>query len=370
LKSKISNFQTFQTPGAHKNLLVIDITLGCPAPWTRIENHCYKVSDDVPLATWAEAKSVCEQVQGSQLVTLMTPTQFTALESLSPHGWIGLNSIGSLLNGPLVYSNIDGSPVVYTPWSSQIANPTNNTNCVATVNWLPRGIAAYDCDEKRSFACMLPLLPLENLIPSDCIKPPHDNGCRVWGTAWKSSCFYMGNEPSATLGARRFVSFDEARTFCQEQYNADLATINTAEQQDFLTSVLGLWAADYWIGLRGNGNPWNAFKTWVTGTSVTITNWGHGQPNPSQPTDGCVALHGIRSDLNLPGDWYVESCDVLKFALCEGPREGYTPPTIQTTAYPTGCPMGWNSTNESQNCYKVVYSCDKVNPCMHTQSAS
>jgi hypothetical protein len=336
--------------------LILDISLGCPNKWDLIGDYCYQRDDTVRVvANWTEAQAVC-RAQGARLVKLVSEEQAKAIEHLTANGWIGLNSVSRSVD-PRIYVNDDESPVLYTPWTTQITgNSASNTNCVATVNSL--GIAAYDCAEIRPFTCMLDPSPVK-LNPPDCVKPPHDDGCRIWGNAWHDSCFYFGNQPNAPLGTRKLVTFEEARIFCQVQYNADLAVINTAEQQEFITSAIGIWSGDYWVGLKGKDNPWNAFKTWVTGDNVTFTNWGHGEPQPSQIAGGCTALHGVRSELNLPGDWYVNACNSKKFALCEGPRTGYFPQTVGTTPSPTGCPKGWDSISNSP-CYKVRYEKSSV----------
>jgi Lectin C-type domain len=339
------------------SLVVSDITLGCPGGWEKIGDYCYQQNDNGSVvSTWAEANAKCI-ARGAQLVKLISAEQTNAIKQSTRNGWIGLNSIANP-GDPRIYSYPDQTPVLYTPWDTQISrNAFNNTNCVATVaSALAKvQIAAYDCEERRSFTCMLPLIQLE-LIPSDCVKPPHDNGCREWGNAWRDSCFYMGNEPNAPAGSRKFVNFEEARSFCRLHYNADLASIDTLDQQDFLTSIIGVWAADYWVGLKGREEPWAAFKTWVTGQSVSITNWAHGQPHPDRVAAGCVALHGGQSEANLPGDWYVDDCGEKKFALCEGPRQGYTRPTVGPTTFPSGCPRGWNSSAQSLNCYIVCHN--------------
>ena len=88
---------------------------------------------------------------------------------------------------------------------------------------------------------------------------------------------------------------------------------------------------------------------------MTIANWAHGQPfHLAAEGLGCAAAHGSRSELNLPGQWYIAPCGQKKFALCEAPREGYTAPTLPSTPFPTGCPAGWSTPDgTSRNCFKV-----------------
>ena len=167
----------------------------------------------------------------------------------------------------------------------------------------------------------------------------------------------MGNDPTTTFGTRPFETFDGARILCQEHHGADLIVINDSEEQEFLTGLFANWAADSWIGIKQQNELWDSFGSWVNGDPVTVTNWGKDEPQALQGRTGCVALHSFRTEDNLPGDWYVAKCEDLKFAVCEGPREGW--PTAATTvvaptAVPEGCPKDWTaSVSPSKNCYRV-----------------
>ncbi|OQV13092.1 C-type mannose receptor 2 [Hypsibius exemplaris] len=334
--------------------LQMNVTLGCPGNWTQVDDFCYY--RNAVVSTWGDARSYC-QSHGSKLAKLLSAGQMSAIKAVTGDGWIGLNSLerpgGVTEDGrSRQFFNDDGSRVLYTPWLNQIAHPNaaqKDFNCVAVSR---SGIVAYDCNEKKTSTCMLPLIPLENL-PSECMLPPHDPGCRKWGVAWRGSCLYMGNEPGAPLGLRKYVNFEEAERFCQQHYQARLVTINSESKQEFITSMLAEWAADYWIGLRGGAN---AYLYWQTGETVANVNWGHGEPNVQLGGTSCVAVHGARTELNLPGDWFLSSCDAQKFALCEAPREGYVPPTVGPTVYASGCPRGFTTVAGSPNCYKGFYA--------------
>jgi Lectin C-type domain len=266
--------------------------------------------------------------------------------------WIGLNSLISPEN-PRVFNNSDGSLVTYTPWiGPQLTNRSGDIDCVFAKG---QSIQAVSCSDKRPYVCMAPLQPMEQ-NPSDCIKAIQDPGCRLWGHGRGKKCYYFGNDPSSTFGTRQFETFEGARSLCRRHFDADLIVINDAEEQEFLTGLFGSWAADSWIGLKEEKGQWNSFSKWINGDEVALTNWGKGQPQIRSGKMGCVALHSTRTEENLPGDWYVAKCEDPKFAICEGPREGWTATTKPSSGVLEGCPKNWIAAPEgSRNCYKVCF---------------
>ena len=189
----------------------------------------------------------------------------------------------------------------------------------------------------------------------DTLPVPHSEGCDRWGIGSGQSCYYFGHNPSAIYGDRPVNTFDNARAFCQQKYpTSDLVKINSALEQTFVSSLIAGYASDYWIGLREDIDVWNAFKKWIDGSTVTTVKWAYGEPKAGQA--GCVALQGSYNEERFPGDWYVDRCDAVKFALCEAPRRGVPPTRPPTTPGPNanGCPLGWSAGSASSTrCYKA-----------------
>lgn len=58
--------------------------------------------------------------------------------------------------------------------------------------------------------------------------------------------------------------------------------------------ILGIFAADYWIGLKERDDPWDSVTEWVDGSDVVVSNWAGGEPKPG--ILGCVAAQGTFSE--------------------------------------------------------------------------
>uniref|UniRef100_A0A914CGQ7 C-type lectin domain-containing protein n=1 Tax=Acrobeloides nanus TaxID=290746 RepID=A0A914CGQ7_9BILA len=99
-------------------------------------------------------------------------------------------------------------------------------------------------------------------------------------------------------------------------------------------------ASSYWIGgtTLYMPNQW----LWSDGSNSTYVNWAAGQPSS---TSGCITPH-------IPnGLWYSESCETLKYYICE------IQPSSSATTYPTrppyssACPPGWLYMEFPGKCY-------------------
>ncbi|XP_055351238.1 uncharacterized protein LOC129597631 [Paramacrobiotus metropolitanus] len=339
-----------QTITSTTTALPFDFTYGCPKGWHHQGTSCFR--RNVTAVSWTVASETCRKEQ-AHLAAIASQTQLQQMKEMLRDAWIGLNSRAQPVD-PRIYRNDDGSPVLYTPWNDQIARPgkpnPTDVDCVAVTGTT---IDSYSCGTQRPFVCMLPEVKTE-LLPPECITPPHDTGCRRWGYGYKESCLYMGNDASNPSGQREPLTFEDARAMCRKHFDADLVIINNADKQEFIAHLIGQWSSDYWIGLKEEEMPWDAFKKWVTGENVAYTNWAHSEPHVSQGNRGCVALVAARGDLHNPGEWYVNPCSSYKFALCEGRREGWTPPTPAPTAFVSGCPKDWRTPDTvSRSCYKL-----------------
>ncbi|OWA50804.1 putative C-type mannose receptor 2, partial [Hypsibius exemplaris] len=332
-------------------ILPINVTYGCPTGWTENHDLCYRYVQ-TPV-TWEDASFDCHATERAVLATYHSELQL--LTAGLNNYWVGLNSRRSPEH-PRIYENTDESPVTYTPWVGvQYANRTGDMDCVATSDGTFRVVS---CGEKRPYACMIPLQPMEQI--TDCVKPVMDPGCKLWGHGHNGKCYYMGHDPRTTFGTRNFETFDGARELCRKHFDADLVVVEDAEEQRFLTVLFAGWAADSWIGLREQEGQWSSFSRWTNGAPVTVTNWAYTEPRQlaDGATDRCVALHSLRSGRYLPGDWYTARCTDLKFAVCEGDREGWATTVAPSTAATlAACPLGWKSAAApSQNCYKAYYA--------------
>ncbi|OQV22957.1 C-type mannose receptor 2 [Hypsibius exemplaris] len=334
----------------------------CLAPFSSIADQCVYLNDTA--VSWEDAQDSCHQI-GGDLLSIHSAMQYENIGSRIHGSWVGLNSINDPMN-PRVFSWSDGSPVSFTPWdisagSNALYGDTSifgQANCVVTQR---TGYVVYTCEEEKPFACSsTKLSPTEG---PDVITIPHDEGCNRWGIGHDRSCYYFGQTATGT-GTRPPLNFEEAQTFCRTSYpGSRLLQVDSAREESFISRIIAQFGSDYWIGLKEERNPWDAFKFWLDGTRVLYTKWADGEPHVGpNGALGCVALQGSYNQGRYPGDWYVASCDLVKYALCEAPRAGVLPTRPTTTPGPNrnGCPTGWVqpttlSGAPSNRCFKAFF---------------
>ncbi|KAK1792592.1 hypothetical protein P4O66_012527 [Electrophorus voltai] len=99
-------------------------------------------------------------------------------------------------------------------------------------------------------------------------------------------------------------SWSESRQDCREK-RADLVTINSKEEQEFIHKILGSLSA--WIGLTDSERE-GTWK-WVDGTALTTKYWGSGEPNSRAGDEDCVMLND--------GKWADYPCSSYFIWICE-----------------------------------------------------
>nr|XP_024646191.1 C-type lectin domain family 17, member A [Macaca nemestrina] len=100
-------------------------------------------------------------------------------------------------------------------------------------------------------------------------------------------------------------SWDEARTFCQENYS-HLVIINSFAEHNFVAKAHGSPRV-HWLGLndRGQEGDWR----WLDGSPVTLSFWEPEEPNNIHNED-CAAM-------NKDGTWNDLSCYKTTYWICE-----------------------------------------------------
>ena len=135
------------------------------------------------------------------------------------------------------------------------------------------------------------------------------------------------------------MDFDTARTTCVCAEGAELATVDSAELNTFLTSSVQDKA---WIG--GNDLLQEGSFSWADGTAWSYNNWRSNAPNNGNANSeqDCVVL---RTD----GEWDDVSCDTTRNFVCQKPAAGQ--PSLVTNKA-CSCEAGWTASYDTGFCYK------------------
>ena len=106
-------------------------------------------------------------------------------------------------------------------------------------------------------------------------------------------------------------NWEDARTDCKNA-NADLVTVNSATEQNYLIDLIkaeGNTSASYWIGYHDKVTE-GTFK-WVTGGS-SFTNWDIGESTDSSGLEDCTVI-----DPSVTYKWKDSYCNATVSYICE-----------------------------------------------------
>jgi len=161
--------------------------------------------------------------------------------------------------------------------------------------------------------------------------------CRDGWQSFGSKCYRFSNET---------VTWNQARAGCVAM-GGILATVNSQQMNDFVTSAAAGMQHSMWIGMHCL--RLNNYFEWISGEPVLFTNWNRREPNAFSADENCVEIYywnGLWNDnpCGGTGGWSVHGY------VCEHEKEEIpdraTPPPDST------CPMGWMGYR--WKCYTVV----------------
>ena len=147
-------------------------------------------------------------------------------------------------------------------------------------------------------------------------------GC---GNKWKrfgNSC-YLFVKPDSSNYEQERSNWKTARSHCLKEM-ADLVSLTTQEEVDFVYNHTKNMAYDFWIGLTyetqvQKSTPW----VWSNGDRLNITQWDTGEPNN---LGGEHCTHIIKKTKR----WNNRECNTDLAWICEKTKSS------NTTAKPTG----------------------------------
>jgi cysteine-rich repeat protein len=296
--------------------------------------------------SWTNAQTACASLAGGQyrLVTIDNLTEDTNVAAFSgSNKWIGYND--RTTENTFVWDGIAPSGAYV---NASFTNNNGTRDCTrqnTALTW-----TVQTCGNNNVFVCE-DVTRCGNGIVSgtetcDDGNTTNNDGCSSTcqveypytcsNTTFPGTCTAAtncANSRSSGLGSSEYVycgvttrTWDQARTTCQGFGTGwDLAQISSETEN---TMIYNMWASD---GTRGtsmfhacrditaDGSALNTWQ-WVTdnsscrGSGAVYQNWGPGEPNNGNPTQGCGSFW-----TGVPYQWDDLQCTATVPFICEGP---------------------------------------------------
>ncbi|XP_068430349.1 uncharacterized protein [Clinocottus analis] len=297
----------------------------CPQGWRERESTCYFFSTDVK--PWLEANAFCLS-QTADLMSIQDVHERSWLRTQigSEIYWIGLNDVAA--EG--VYEWSDGSPFIPYIQYWQPGQPDNwgeepGEDCGQVLGSSAGQWNDESCGVPRKYICKHP-----NPNPG-----PQCDSLNGW-RQFNSNCY--------KLKADVRKSWTGARADCVQE-GGDLASILSAEEEQFVTGRLDPSWIDLWIGLSTlkcnkiscQVEAGNAVYSWSDALALGYTNWAADEPSGDTQAGLCSAI--MKDSSGEFGKWKSHVCRYERPYMCKRPLN-------------TICPPGWLSFAGS--CYWTV----------------
>ncbi|CAL9682123.1 unnamed protein product [Knipowitschia caucasica] len=294
----------------------------CRSGWREHESKCYFFSTDVK--TWDEANVFCERQQ-SHLTSVQDIHEQLWLRTQvgTEIFWMGLTD--QITEG--VWEWTDGTTYLeyFSHWMSGQPDNWEDEDCGQILGGSFGRWNDEDCAVKRKFICKY---IEENPVPR----------CDVasgWFT-FGSNCY--------KLKADTKKSWSEARHDCLQE-GADLVSIMSQEEEQYIVGRLDPSHTDLWIGLTTlkcnkiscQVEAGNTQFFWSDAQTLGFVNWGQNEPAPDGQVGSSAAI--IKDSSAQYGKWRSHVCRYERPYMCKKPLN-------------TLCPSGWQSFNGS--CYWFV----------------
>lgn len=131
-----------------------------------------------------------------------------------------------------------------------------------------------------------------------------DERCEDGWNFYGGNCYFREDRKTAR------TSWEKAQKICETK-QANLVTVNDANEQKFLDGILGKRGS--WCGLNNKDNQ-NELK-WVSGEKSDYTNWAPNQPSKSKKKR-CVHIQ-VASENHK---WEMQKCAMKARFTCEKGR--------------------------------------------------
>lgn len=127
----------------------------------------------------------------------------------------------------------------------------------------------------------------------------------VW-TKFEDYCYHVSGEE---------MTEEQAQQYCDQKMDANLAKINSQEENNFVLDLANKHASSakqVWIGLKWKNDPKNYY--WYDNSVPTFTNWAPGEPS-GKVKEPCVLMLIGQYDM-LP----VRAAGYWNDVLCDAPH--------------------------------------------------
>lgn len=298
--------------------------LDCPDGWVNgREEGCFGFFNFNINVTWLEAQLICE-FHDAYLAEPKTVDQMAFLSGLASleeaftgiHSWwIGLTDLGH--EGVWLWSHTN--EVVTTSFWAK-GSPNNRTHNSMDCGYIDHkhGVLGWrdiDCDENQGHGgsiapvcqkgeVVTQTTPGVQTTTTDVSTTPTEPqtttfaGCPFGWMEFEGSCFIV---PKATLNVY------EARAYCNI-YDSELASIHSAEENSFVTSLANTIGSDsyFWLG----GSDWKSEGNWIwtDGSAWDYEAWYSGEGFSG--LDDCV---GLKPSYN---GWFDLVCSTVVHFVC------------------------------------------------------
>ena len=207
--------------------------------------------------------------------------------------WIGLHRP----NKETKFRWSNSQPLDFTDWSAfPVRRRLHLRSCVISF-YNSRGSGYWvdgSCIARNPFVC--------KITRETVIKPEHPGTCPSGWRKFDRHCYFLENNPI------RRISWSEARKQCLDK-GADLASIHSTAEQNFIHNTL--WPSDgrIWIGL--NDRRIEKQMVWSDGSPFDYSYWDTGEPSDNAGVQNCIEMYGS------VGGWNDLSCSKERGFVCK-----------------------------------------------------
>ncbi|XP_072304766.1 macrophage mannose receptor 1-like [Eucyclogobius newberryi] len=318
---------------------------GCPQGWNAYGSSCYWMEETA--RSWTDAKTFCTDLDSFLVYVgdIFEQSYFTAMLS-GKNGlwWISLRAQSAATHG-VDYIWDNGAPLTFTHWDRNQPDNGDGT-CVAMTGGQIGGFwDDQQCSEKFGFICEKARPDVTP--PTEAPTPPPSQGCADSWTAPAHfrNCYMLFHN----VDWSQKKSWQAAYNDCVSR-GANLVSIHNLEEEEFLS--LYSKGTTKWIGPRSNDTEGG--YSWSDGSSLSHTNWGHGELHNHEGQKDCVEM--VSSTNGTYSEWNHKNCDAHNDWICmiSKGKNPILPPPVP--APDCGSNPGWRKNNNF--CY--YYNCTDV----------